>query len=381
MGGSQGTIDMLRRAATWMALALAVLLVLFGLTLTIPVETWRTGQQFSEPLPVLAPSQLPTAPSRIWIDADPACGEGPRIDADDCLALWYLIRQVDLTVVGISTVFGNAPLQTTDAIARELMASLKPGDGVVPVYRGAAAPLPKADGATEAERALHAALASGELTIVALGPLTNIAAALRARPDLHDNVQKIVAVMGRRPGHIFHPSEGAGGGSLFGHGPVFRDFNVVQDLESARVIIDMDIPLVLVPYEAARDLEIDEEALDRIAVSGADGRWVAERARPWLTYWQTDIGRSGFYPFDFMAAMFVAEPKRFACAAVTVDLRRDDTVFFPFSRMPALLIDPLATEHHGNHPRTLYCHGLRVERPAQGLFRVADQMPAHPIIQ
>jgi purine nucleosidase len=352
-------IDILRRAVAWMLLALAALPALFALSLVIPVETWRTGQQHTEPLPVLATSELPDAPDRIWIDADPACGEGPRVDADDCLAIWYLVRQVDLTVVGISTVFGNAPLRTTDAITRTLMARLKSSHGDVPVYRGATAPLSKVDGATEAVRALRAALADGELTIVAFGPLTNVAAALQGRPDLRDNVQKIVAVMGRRPGHIFHPSEGAGGGSMFGHGPVFRDFNVVLDPDSVRVVIDMVIPLVLVPYEAARDVEIDEEALERIAVSGAGGRWVAERARPWLRYWQTDIGRNGFYPFDLMAAMFVAKPKQFACAPVTVELQRDSTVFFPFSRMPALLIDPLVYEHYGSHPGTLYCHGLR----------------------
>lgn len=359
MGESTGKTGMVRRAVAWMALALALLVVLFGLTLAIPVETWRTGQQFSGPLPVLAPSRLPAAPSRIWVDADPACGAGPRVDPDDCLAIWYLMRRVDVTIAGISTVFGNAPLEATDAVARELIARLHPARAVVPVHRGADAPLPEEGATTDAQRALLGALADGELTVVALGPLTNVAAALQARPDLHDNVQKIVAVMGRRPGHIFHPAEGDGGGSLFGHGPVFRDLNVVHDPKALRVVIDFDIPLVLVPYEAARDVEIDAAALDRIAASGPDGHWVAERARPWLAYWQTDIGRDGFYPFDLMAAMFVADPTRFACAGVHVELRRDRTVFFPFNRMPALLIEPLAPEPDGSRPRTLYCHGLQ----------------------
>jgi hypothetical protein len=61
--------------------------------------------------------------------------------------------------------------------------------------------------------------------VVALGPLTNLAAVLDARPELRSRVARVVAVMGRRPGHVFHPAEGAGGGLLFGHGPVFRDFN------------------------------------------------------------------------------------------------------------------------------------------------------------
>jgi purine nucleosidase len=372
---------MLRRAAARLALALALLLLLFGLTLAIPVETWRTGQQSSEPLPALGPSDLPGTPSRIWVDADPACGEGARVDPDDCLAIWYLMRQVDVAIAGISTVFGNAPLKTTDAVTREVMARLEPARGFVPVYRGAGAPLLEAGAGTDAERALIAALAGGELTVVALGPLTNVAAALQARPDLHEKVQKIVVVMGRRPGHIFHPAEGAGGGALFGHGPVFRDFNVVQDPEALRVVLDSDVPLVLVPYEAARDVEIDEQALGRIAASGADGRWVAERARPWLTYWKTDIGRDGFYPFDLIAAMFVAEPRRFACAGVRVELRRDRTVFFPFSRMPALLIEPLAPGQQGGHPGTLYCHGLRGDPQAVDLTGAGARTAGDPAVR
>lgn len=367
MGGSARYTDRFRRIAFRVSLALAVLLALFVLTLAMPVDTWRTGQQSSEPLPVLAPSALPTAPERIWIDTDPACGAGTRVDPDDCLAIWFLMTQTDVPIAGISTVFGNAPLKTTDAKARELVATLQSGQSDVAVHRGAETPRTKAHRETGAVRALIETLAGDRLTLLALGPLTNIAAALEARPDLQDHVRQIVAVMGRRPGHIFHPAEGAGGASLFGHGPVFRDFNVVQDPDALRVILDLDIPLVLVPYEAAREVEIDEEALHRIAESGAAGRWVSERAEPWLRYWQTDIGRDGFYPFDLMAALFIADPARFACSGVRLELRRDSALFFPFSRMPALLIEPLASGHPGRHPDNLYCHGLREDWQAQDI--------------
>ena len=165
MGKSAGTNNRLRKIAARTALVLTALLTLFGLTLAIPVETWRTGQQFSEPLPVLAPSELPAAPGRIWVDADPACGEGPRVDPDDCLAIWYLIRKADVSITGVSTVFGNASLEATDAVSRELMTRLQPPQGQVPVYRGAGAPLPELPTrGTEAERALVEALAADKLT-------------------------------------------------------------------------------------------------------------------------------------------------------------------------------------------------------------------------
>lgn len=240
------------------------------------------------------------------------------------------------------------------------MPKLKPRQRAVPVYRGAEAPLAEIrHKETGAERALIGALEADELTIVALGPLTNIASALQARPDLRSRIQKIIAVMGRRPGHIFHPAEGSGEGTLLGHGPVFRDFNVAQDPDALRVVLEQDIPLVLLPYEAAREVEIDELALANIAANGDGGRWVAKRARAWLKYWQTDIGRDGFYPFDLMAALFVKEPKQFACAGVYAELRRDPTVFFPFSRMPSLLIEPIPADDHDSPAGALYCHGLR----------------------
>lgn len=355
---------MLKRTAAWTVLGLGILVSLFALTLAMPVETWRTGQQSSKPLPVYTPSELPAIPDRIWIDADPACGQGARVDPDDCLAIRHLVHQYGISIAGISSVFGNAPLETTDRVARALMARLEGKAGAIPVHRGAAAPLRETEGAaTDAQRALLSALADVELTIVALGPLTNVAAALQARPDLQDNVERIVAVMGRRPGHIFHPAEGAGGGILFGHGPTFRDFNVVKDPDAVRTVINLEIPLVLVPYEAAREVEVDDATLGRIAGSGSDGQWVAERARPWLEYWKADIGRSGFYPFDLMAAMFVADPQRFACAAVRLDLRRDRTVFYPFNRMQSLLVEPLETRRRGDRAGALYCHGLRDAPP------------------
>jgi len=76
---------------------------------------------------------------RVWIDTDAACGAGARTDPDDCFALAYLLGRDDLDIVGVSTVFGNAPLEETDRITRLVLAleqdSTKPP---IPVYRGAA---------------------------------------------------------------------------------------------------------------------------------------------------------------------------------------------------------------------------------------------------
>ena len=66
----------------------------------------------------------------------------------------------------------------------------------------------------------------------------NLAAAVGHAPALQRNLAGIVAVMGRRAGHRFHPSEGSSAGAVaFGQGPVFSDFNFVSDLLAVQQVI------------------------------------------------------------------------------------------------------------------------------------------------
>jgi inosine-uridine nucleoside N-ribohydrolase len=301
-------------------------------TLALPVREWRTGDQGLAPLDWAPEAATPPFPRRVWIDTDAACGHSPRTDPDDCFAIALLLRSPSVDVVGISTVGGNAPhdavRQTTRALVKELGSR-------VPVHDDAAA--------------LKAALEDGALTVLALGPVTNIAAALSKRPELSENVARLIAVMGRRPGHIFHPAEGAGGGVLFGHGPVFRDFNFALDPQAVVRVLELKVPLTLVPYDAARALELTAADLDRLEASVP---FVVRRARDWLEYWRRDVGRAGFYPFDLLAAAYAVEPWRFRCTAVRAWVGKDDTLFLPWSP-EALLIEPR------RNGAVLYCGRVR----------------------
>ena len=285
---------------------------------------------------LLPAARAPSPPARVWIDTDAACGEGERADPDDCLALLALARSA-VDIVGISTVFGNAPLSATDRVARSLAQQL--GRAAIAVHAGAAAPLPEHGwpAPPPAVERLREALARERLTLVALGPLTNIAQALHGRPDLAANVQRVIAVMGRRPGHLFHPAEGAEGATLFGHGPVFRDFNFDQDPRAAAEVLAYELELVLVPYDAARHVEVRAADLDRLAARGGAAAWVAARSRAWLDFWRRDIGRAGFYPFDLLAAAYAIEPARLACARVQAGIGRDPQFLLPW-RATALLV-------------------------------------------
>lgn len=116
--------------------------------------------------------------------------------------------------------FGNAPRDVVDRTILGLMATLSAEVcRTPPVFSGSTAPLTQDASAPKppAHEALMAALEQGPLTVVALGPLTNIAAVLGERPVLASRIARLVAVLGRRPGRIFLPAEGADAGTLFGH--------------------------------------------------------------------------------------------------------------------------------------------------------------------
>jgi inosine-uridine nucleoside N-ribohydrolase len=325
------------------AVAAAVLMAAALFTLALPIEGWRTGDQGLAPLDSVPEAATPPLPRRVWIDTDAACGHSPRTDPDDCFALALLLRSNNVEVVGISTVAGNAP---HEMVVRTTRALVKEVGSPVPVHNDASA--------------LRAALDQGPLTVLALGPLTNLAEVFRQNPELTKNVVRIVAVMGRRPGHIFHPAEGAGGGMLFGHGPVFRDFNFALDPDAVSRVLALKVPVSFVPYDAARAIELTAQDLDRLEASLP---WIVKRSRDWLDYWRSDIGRAGFYPFDLLAAAYVVEPSWLLCTPVRAWVGEDDRLFRLWARK-ALLVQPDA------NGAALYCGRARreVKQRVMGFF-------------
>lgn len=341
--------------------ALLAALAALAVTFALPVETWRTGRLSSVPLALVPGGPAVSLPARVWIDTDAACGAGRTTDPDDCLALLLLLRAPGLDIAGVSTVFGNAAVDVTHEVARELAARIGRPHAV---HRGASAP---GEWDTPASRALAEALTEGPLTVVALGPLTNVATALRDRENLRGNVARLIAVMGRRPGHLFHPAEGAQAGLLFGHGPVFRDFNYAMDRAATQEVVAWELPLTLIPYDVGRTVSIVAADLDRLRAAGDAPAWVATRSRAWLDYWMQDIGRPGFYPFDLLAAAYVIDPTRFDCAHAAAWIGPDNRLWhLPFQNREALLAG-VVSERTGEvraSASAVYCTGVRPGVPA-----------------
>jgi len=139
----------------------------------------------------------------VWIDTDPACGLTSTDDVDDCWALLTALKSTEIAVRGISTVFGNVDGDTAHRIATDFVQRIvaEENNSAPVIFKGASDKcIPGNPQESEASRALATALQRESLTIIALGPLTNIAATLEINPELAPNVKSLIAIAGNRPG-------------------------------------------------------------------------------------------------------------------------------------------------------------------------------------
>ena len=251
----------------------------------------------------------------VWIDTDPALGEADR-DVDDGLALVQAFRSPELEIRGVSVVFGNAPLERGLPIARRLVRDFGPPR--LRVYRGAATAVdPPVE--TEASRALAAALRASPMTILALGPMTNVSAVLARHPELAGRMTRVIAVAGRRPGQRFT----TGTTNPQGH----RDFNLELDPRAFQRLLDSRVDVVLAPFEISAKVWLTAPDLDRLASANApSARALAGPARQWLALWGRLFGVDGFNPFDTLAVAYAISDKGFGCERLParIDTLADD---------------------------------------------------------
>jgi inosine-uridine nucleoside N-ribohydrolase len=160
-------------------------------------------------------------PRKILFDTDPG--------VDDAMALLFALRSPELEVVGVTTVYGNAQVEQTTLNALRVLEVAGRTD--IPVASGAARPLVRAYRGKRshihgedalgntflpppstrpldiaaAEFIVRTALAQpGELTLVAVGPLTNLALAARLEPRVVSAVRQVIVMGGAAfvPGRV-----------------------------------------------------------------------------------------------------------------------------------------------------------------------------------
>lgn len=233
-------------------------------------------------------------PVDVWLDVDPGTGLS---DVDDGLMLVQCFHSPEMRVHGVSVVYGNAPLPHGLKVAQQVCRRFGPA-GMQPAPGAAKADELGQD--SPAVAAMARALAQRRLTILAVGPATNVATLIQRHPELVAHVERIVVVAGRRPGQRFISSET--------QARPHRDFNFELDPAGMKVLLDAPLELVFAPWEVSSHVWITRDDLARLAASGGSGSWIAESSGYWIRLWEMNITPRGFNPFDTLAAGWVTHP-------------------------------------------------------------------------
>ncbi len=264
----------------------------------------------------------------IILDCDPG--------QDDAVAiLLALASPQEIELLAVTTVAGNVPLARTADNALRLV---ELAGGRVPVHAGAPRPLLRPletaeqvhgrtgiDGAElPAPRTAlapgHAADAIVELvqkrppasvTLVATGPLTNLALAFAKAPELPGRIRQIVLM---------------GGAIGLGNVTPAAEFNIYVDPHAARIVFESGAPIVMFPLDVTHKVCVNEERLARIAAIGTP----AARAVHGMLAFYRRRGRTGGAAdgplHDPCTIAWLIRPELFSGARRRVDIETESSL-------------------------------------------------------
>jgi purine nucleosidase len=249
-------------------------------------------------------------PRKLLIDTDTA--------SDDAVALIMALRSPHVSVLAITTVAGNVDIE--QATQNALYTAQLCGSNV-PVFSGAAAPLirPLEDavwfhgrdglgdhGYEPAARTAAAGFAVDAMVrtveanpgieIITLGPLTNLALALRQWPQLADNVSRCV-VMGGAP-------------CCEGNVTPAAEFNFWVDPEAARVVLRSQLPIELVGWQLCRGAAVVNaaEMKEILALGTSFAHFTIQSNSTAATAYKAQTGEEGIALPDPTAMAILLDP-------------------------------------------------------------------------
>ena len=248
-------------------------------------------------------------PTKIILDCDPG--------HDDALAIMLATASPEIELLGITTVAGNSLLQNTtrnalivldmvnrpdipvhvgrsEPRARELRtASSMHGDG------GLDGPVPKnasreANTGTALDYIRKVLTEQPEpITLVATGPLTNMAEVIDQLPELHHKIERIVFM---------------GGAIGLGNWTPAAEFNILVDPEAADIVMRSDIPKTMIGLEVTHEAWLDLTHADQLRGSGVCGEFVAELLDHFVGFHQRRFGWPGAPIHDAVTIAHLIDP-------------------------------------------------------------------------
>lgn len=244
-----------------------------------------------------------------YIDSDNALGS-PSGDVDDAFAIAAMLRS-GLDVRAIGSVAGNTS-EPRAAANNERIARLCQFEGALVRPAGGGV-----------SRFLESA--GDSLTIAALGPLTNIAAAIREDPKLSGRIREVVIVGGNATSQGRWPP-------LWPH-----EFNLTRDKAATFTIFRSELPLTVLPLDVARQLRASPERLRELAESPLSD-FLRRGSNRWL--WRARILKfAGSFPvWDLAAAMYLIAPQLFTYEETAAAIATNTHMTFGMGDRPLRLI-------------------------------------------
>jgi inosine-uridine nucleoside N-ribohydrolase len=277
----------------------------------------------------------------VILDTDPGLGE-PGSDIDDGLAIALALRSPELEVLGLTIVNGNVDAITGTDVARRLVERLGVPD--LPVALGATRPLRRDAirlrhafgdqsaaprerlGPSRCEHAAdflirNASERPGEVVVIAIGPMTNLALAIQRDPSFAGNVRELVLMAGSATTYAQNVT-------------VVGDFNSYVDPEALDAVIRSAARVRMVGLDQTSQVMLTRDDATTLRGSGDPfGCWAAECAEAWIEYLGRAFPnrpehRNGCFLHDPLVVAAVTHPGLLtwqdACVAVetTSDLAR-----------------------------------------------------------
>ena len=295
---------------------------------------------------------------RIILDTDVAMG-APGSDIDDGFAMALAVDLPDQSLELVTTVNGNTDVETSTLLAVDLLARLGRSD--VPAVQGAAAPLLRplhdhpardrvagvrerlADRTPAPGRAAtaivdHVMANPGEISLIAIGPLTNVALALALEPGLSGAVKEIVVMGGiflRTSRVLAMPGE----------------FNIWIDPEAAAIVLNCGAPLRFIGLDVTLQVQLGRPDADRLRATGRPfASYAGDCAHAWIDYLKDAYPGRDFHAapmHDPLAVAVVSRPHlvTWRPARVAVEVRSDIT--------RGVTVADLLTSRHPPEPNCL----------------------------
>lgn len=263
------------------------------------------------------------ARTRVLIDTDPG--------VDDAVAILLALASPEIDVVAVVAVAGNVSLDKTALNARRIVAVARRHD--IPVAAGCALPLSEQlvedsvvhghDGLGDLEwdepavpldprdgvELIAEKIDEGPLTIVAIGPLTNLAVLLQRHPGIDAKVEHVVIM---------------GGASFEGNVTPAAEFNIWADPEAARVVFDADWRITLMPLDLTHQAFLNDDDLAYFTSLGTEvGRRTAAMLEPYAQFHDRWYGNRDVIMHDAMAVYELIDEAAIAKQGVRVAVEVD----------------------------------------------------------